>query len=184
VIRAVGTLGLAAAFVLSGCSFTVDDGESGPPMTIDEHAGTYAGVGFGSTAADVRAVFGPASAGDGPAPLGEAWRGPEFIPFPGRAAYTTLNYEEATFFVTAERGVYWFMTTNDGDATRAGVHVGDPLALVRERYDRVACGSTFAGEPLFRPDPPRYPWCRARVGAVEVFFGDDPIEAISLRRVR
>jgi hypothetical protein len=74
------------------------------------------------------------------------------------------------------------MTTNDGEETRRGVKVGDPLARVRERYRGVACGEAVAGEPLFGGEIPKYPWCRTCIGDVDVFFGDDPIQAITLTR--
>jgi hypothetical protein len=73
-------------------------------------------------------------------------------------------------------------TLADGAETRAGVGVGDDLERVRERYRRVSCGESVAGESLLGGDTPMYPWCRAIVGNVRVFFGENPIESITLTK--
>jgi hypothetical protein len=69
-----------------------------------------------------------------------------------------------------------------GAQTRAGVRVGDGLELVRIRYGRVHCGEAVAGEPLFGGELPTYPWRRALVGDVRVFFGGEPIDSVTLTR--
>jgi hypothetical protein len=173
---------------VSGCSygFGPDDGVSHPPRSIDEVAGTIAGVGLGSSEAEIRAAFGAPVGGAGFAPEGEKFRGPEAIATPtpprGRTRPQNLRYEETSFLLTRRTGAYAVMTTNEGDATVAGVAVGDPLDSVRSTYQKVSCGTSVAGEPLFGGETPTYPWCRTRVGNVDVFFGDDPIEAITLGR--
>lgn len=72
------------------------------------------------------------------------------------------------------------MVSRFGATTRAGVGVGDPLSRVRTEYDKSVCGKATAGEPLFGDEVPTYPWCRVRRGDVEVFFGDDPVESITV----
>lgn len=55
---------------------------------------------------------------------------------------------------------------------------------MRERYDeRVECGEAVAGEALVGGETPMYPWCRVRVGDSIVFFGEDPIESVTLARL-
>ncbi len=71
-------------------------------------------------------------------------------------------------------------TLADDARTRAGVGVGDELARVREAYEGVECGEAIAGEPLFGDDYPTYSWCRTRVRRIRVFFGEDPIESITM----
>ena len=75
-------------------------------------------------------------------------------------------------------------TVEAGARTRAGVGVGDPLELVRQRYESTKCGEARADEPLFGGEGPTYPWCRAVVGSVRVFFGDDPIKSITMTGYR
>jgi hypothetical protein len=184
----LAVLGVAVVVGVSGCSygFGPDDGVSHPPRTIDEVAGTIAGVGLGSSEAEIRAAFGSPVGGGGFAPEGEKFRGPEAIVTPTpprlRTPPQTLRYEETSFLLTRRTGAYAVMTTNERDATAAGVAVGDPLDTVRSTYQKVRCGTSVAGEPLFGGETRTYPWCRARVGDVDVFFGDDPIEAITLVR--
>ena len=60
------------------------------------------------------------------------------------------------------------------------MRVGDPLDLVRENYEHVRCGKAVAGEAVSGGDPSTYAWCRMRLDSVEVFFGDDPIESVTL----
>lgn len=187
--RTRGGLGvaLAAATLAAGaCTsvFGVDDGVSHEPRTVHEAAGSIGPVGLGSSEAEVRDVFGEPAGGDGFVPVGEAFRGPVLVRSPNRGRPVELRYEETAFLGTERTGVFALMTTNDGDVTTAGVAVGDPLARVRERYGRVRCGGAPAGEPIWRGEPTTYPWCSTRVGRVEVFFGDDPIEAITLVRAR
>ncbi len=182
--RAGAAVVAAALLAAPGCTFFVDDGvPPAPPRTIDEHTGSYGGVAFGASVADIRSAFGEPLPGDGYAPDGERFRGPEFIPTPEDRPSAKLKYEETAFLVAASVGMYSLMTTNEGDATRAGVAVGDPLARAKAAYENVRCGESVAGEPLFGDELPTYPWCRARVDDVDVFFGDDPIASITLSLV-
>lgn len=58
----------------------------------------------------------------------------------------------------------------------------DDLELVRVRYDRTECGEAVAGEALLGGETPTYLWCRAIVSGTRIFFGEDPIESITLTR--
>ena len=144
--------------------------------------GAYGGVSLGSPASVIRERFGTPAGGDGFFPEGERFRGPPSVRSPTGAEPLLLRYEEAAFLAATPGGVFALVTTNEGDETRRGVKVGDALGRVRERYERVKCGKSVAGEPLFGDEVPMYRWCRTRVGDVDVFFGDDPIEAITLTR--
>jgi hypothetical protein len=168
----------------SGCNVAELVGaedDSGLPTAIDEQEGSYGGVGLGSTEADVRAAFGEPGEGDGFFPLDqESPRGPPWIPAPGGTRPTVLRYEEAAFLVSPSVGVYSLMVTLQGATTAAGVEIGDRLDAARQSYQSVKCGEAIAGEPLFGGETPTYPWCRARVGRIDVFFGGDPIESVTL----
>lgn len=165
-----------------------DDGAK-EVVVADEHAGVLRDVRFGDTAAEVRARLGePADTEDGFFPAGTDYTGPPAIPSPRsdqgtRTPPETVHYDEAAFLVSPTVGVYSMAVLAEGARTRAGVGVGDPLARVRAAYERVSCGEAVAGEALFGGETPKYPWCRAIVGDVRVFFGADPIESITLTRL-
>jgi hypothetical protein len=74
------------------------------------------------------------------------------------------------------------IVSKPGATTSRGVGVGDPLSGVRRNYENAVCARAVAGEPLFGDEVPTYPWCRIRRGDVEVFFGDDPIQSITVTR--
>lgn len=164
-------------------------GEEQPVILVDERAGVLRGVQFGDTSVRIRARLGaPSDDEDGFFPAGADFTGPPSIPSPrsdqgGRARPETLHYEDTAYLVSPTVGVFSMASLAEGARTRAGVGVGDDLERVRERYDRVSCGDAIAGEPLFGEDYPTYPWCRTKVGAIDVFFGEDPIESITLTRL-
>jgi hypothetical protein len=150
------------------------------PTVIDEQRGSYGGVTLGASAAAVRSRFGEPGGDSGYFPLDEeSYRGPPFIPTPaGRP--DVLRYAEAAFLVARDTGLASLVVTRLGATTRAGIAVGDRLARVRQRHDDVRCGEAPAGEAIFGGEDPTYPWCEVGVGRVQVFFGDDPIESITL----
>lgn len=180
---ACGVLGLAA-LVFGLVALRRDDAEA---LLVDEHAGTLHGVRFGDSESDVRTRLGQETDDRaGYFPAGRQYTGPFAIPVPAsnhasRIAPSELHYRDDAYLVSATAGVF-SMTTLDGSAqTRAGVGVGDELALVRERYARVSCGDAVGGESLLGRGR-TYPWCRALVGDTRVFFGADPIASITITR--
>jgi hypothetical protein len=178
-----GLLFVSAILLVAGCDLFEpgQHGESGEaPRIVDEQAGRYGDVRLGSSESDVRAAFGDPGGGDGFFPLeAESYRGPISIASPDGREPILLRYEHVAFLLAPGHGVF-ALTVNDPDAvTLRGVGPGDPLDRVRE-YERVRCGEAVAGEPLFGGDTPTYPWCRARLDSTEVFFGDDPIESVTL----
>ena len=149
---------------------------------MDERTGAYGAVRLGSSAANVRAAFGVPAAGSGYYPAGhEGASGPTSIPTPGGRRPTLLRYEDVAFLAAEATGVYSLKATDA--VTSTGVGVGDALDRVRELYRGARCGEDVAGEPFFRDEAPTYPWCRARVGDVDIFFAGDPVEAITLTRL-
>jgi hypothetical protein len=94
-----------------------------------------------------------------------------------------LRYDETAYLLNARtKRVFSMIVSKRGATTRAGVGVGDPLSRVRRKYGDAVCGRAVAGEPLFGGETPTYPWCRVRLGDIEVFFGDDPVESITVTR--
>jgi hypothetical protein len=155
-------------------------------VVVDERAGVLLGVRFGDTLQAVRRTRGvPTDDAKGFFLEGSDFTGPPSIPNPRsdpRVAPMPLHYENNAYLVSPTVGVFAMATLESTARTRIGVGVGDDLDLVRERYARVNCGEAVAGEALFGGETPKYPWCQALVGSVGVFFGEDPIESITLLR--
>jgi hypothetical protein len=184
------TLGLillaaAAAVVALGLALAREDDEA-PTVLVDERMGVLHGVRFGDSEGEVRARLGePSDDHQGVFPEGADYTGPPAIPSPRTDQRpprqpTPLHYDASAYLVSPTVGVFSMATLERGARTRAGIGVGDDLELVSERYERVECGEAVAGEPLLGGETPTYPWCRAIVGDVRAFFGEDPIESITL----
>ena len=160
-----------------------DDPES---VLIDEQAGALDGVNFGDSEAEVVRRLGDET-DDRPGyfSAGRDYTGPFSIPAPAsdqgsRIAPSALHYGDSAYLVSPTAGVFSMTTSSEGGRTRAGVEVGDRLALVRERYTRVRCGKAVGGEPLVGGNRRRYDWCRAVVGDTRLFFGADPVASITI----
>lgn len=172
--------GIAAAFVF------VREDEEAPPVLVDERDGVLHGVRFGDSEREVRARLGEETDDrDGVFPEGADYTGPPVIRSPetdqgSRIPPSELHYDDTAYLVSPTVGVFSMTTLEEGARTRAGVGVGDDLELVRERYARTECGEAVAGESLLGGEPPTYPWCRVIVGNTRVFFGEDPIESVTL----
>ncbi|CAN5685599.1 hypothetical protein BH20ACT14_BH20ACT14_16510 [soil metagenome] len=155
------------------------------PVLVDERAGVLHGVRFGDSEREVRALIGEETDHrDGYFPAGADHTGPVAIPSPAsdrgsRIPPSQLHYDRTAYLVSPTACVFSMATFEKGARTRASVGVGDELALVRERYDRVECGAAVAGEALIG-ESPTYRWCKTRVGEVRIFLGGDPIESITL----
>ena len=162
-----------------------DDGEPAP-VHVDERLGVLHDVRLGDSQANVRARLGDETDDDdGFFPKGADYTGPVGIraPLSDRGSRTPpeeLHYRDVAFLVSPTAGVFSMATLEEGARTRAGVGVGDRLETVRQRYESPKCGEAPAGEPLFGGEVPTYPWCRAVVGSIKVFFGGDPIESITM----
>jgi hypothetical protein len=187
-----GTLALillAAAAVAVALALILARGDDeAPTVLVDERAGVLHGVHFGDSEDEVRARLGePSDDHQGVFPEGADYTGPPAIPSPRTDQRPPrqprpLHYDDSAYLVSPTVGVFSMATLEEGARTRARIGVGDDLELVRERYERVDCGEAVAGEALFGGETPMYPWCRAIVGDVRTFFGEDPIESITLTR--
>jgi hypothetical protein len=180
----VATLVVAGALspLLADCS-GVDVPAGG---RIDLQAGTYDGVGIGSTPAEMEAVFGalPPSDEQGVQPLGAGeFRGPTSFrhwpdPNPGPDFWPppAYQYPHVSFLDDGDRRISVVMVIAPEATTLEGVAIGEPLETARDHYP-VRCGEEFgAGE---RP----YPACVGKLGPERwVWFGGDPIENITIGR--
>lgn len=184
-MRLTALVAAGSALALGAIAFATRDGA--PEIVVaDERAGLLRGVRFGDSAADVRSLLGePSDAEPGFFPAGADYTGPPAIraprsdPRPPQA----LHYDDTAYLVSPAVGVFSMATLAAGAVTRAGRGVGDDLAPARAAYRRVTCGEAAAGESLLGGDS-SYRWCRAIVGRIRVFFGGDPIESITLTRLR
>ena len=159
----------------------VRDGADTAAVTIDEQAGAYRGVRFGSTEQGVIRVFGRPDRSPGFAPSGE---NPSQVGVPAPIPASPnrgglLKYKGVGFLGTPESGVYAFIVTQRGATTTRGVAIGDSLDVARSRY-RLRCSEVAGGESLLGGRE-FYPSCGARVGrGVQIWFGRDPIRSITL----
>lgn len=184
---------LACTASSSGCDVERGSDEdarprSDGPATIDETVGSYRGIRLGDTENDVRRVFGEPAEGEGFFPAGESFGeiggapGVAIWPHGSREAPTVLRYDDAAFLV-GPRGVFAFVVTEDGAATKRHVGIGDPLQRARRVYG-AGCGEQSYGEPLFSDEAPSFPWCRTTIDdRIRLWFGRDPIRSITLARV-
>jgi hypothetical protein len=168
-------MGQLVVLVVAAVALLSCDGQDSSPAILDLDAGTYGGVGLGSTPAELRTRFGEGeSAPDGPAaPLGEEFSeigGALSIPLPNKGRVMTrdiLRYEDVAFLLADER-VFAIVVT-------AGGPVGDNLEEVSRAYT-LRCGRTSGA-----PDYHEYPYC---VGKLDdrrfVWFGEDPIASITV----
>jgi hypothetical protein len=187
--RTLGLIVLAAAAVVVGLALILgrEDNEA-PTVLVDERVGVLHSIRFGDGEDEVRAGLGkPSDDHEGVFPEGADYTGPPAIPSPQTDKRpprqpTPLHCDVSAYLVSPTVGVFSMATLEQGARTRAGIGVGDDLELVRERYERVECGEAVAGEPLLGGETPTYPWCRAIVGDIRAFFGEDPIESITLTR--
>jgi hypothetical protein len=185
----VASVLLVGAAVALAVAFYAGRDTPAPPVLVDERLGAVRGVQFGDTGEEIRARLGePSDEHQGFFPQGATYTGPPAIPSPRSdqtppSPPTPLHYAGTAYLVSPTVGVFSMAALEDGARTLAGVAVGDDLEKVRRVYGRVDCGESVAGEAMFGGDTPMYPWCRAIVGDIRTFFGDDPIDSITLTRM-
>jgi hypothetical protein len=174
-LRAVALLA-----VLAGCG---SDPAPHPPVTVDEQAGTYRGVGIGSTRAEARRELGRVAGRptDPLAPIGAdaletgippSPRDPR--PSPGIAFW---RFDDVVMAAGAGRA--WLLAVTKQDAvTRAGVGVGNDLDEVRAAYPDAECGTANEGTEYTQFD-----YCTLRVAPRRyLWFGYDPVRSITMSR--
>ena len=175
-------LALLAASTITGCG---GGDEPVAPQLLDERAGSYRGVRFGATEAQVRQVFGTPGGGSGFSPLGSEFHdvgGPPAVRVwpPGSFTQRALRYEGVAVLV-GTGGVYAIMVTEPARTLR-GVSVGDDLVRARRLY-KLGCGEGVAGERI-GGGVATYPTCRGTIGGrIRIWFGEDPIGSIAIARV-
>ena len=173
---------LAAAALVGGCG---DEQEPAAPRLLDERAGSYRGVRFGATEAQVRRVFGDPGEGSGFSPIGSEFGdigGPPAVRVwpPGSLTQKSLRYKGVSFLVGRE-GVYAILVTEPARTLR-GVAIGHDLARARRLY-KVGCGEGVAGERI-GGGVETYPTCRGTIDErIRIWFGEDPIRSIAVARV-
>lgn len=151
------------------------------PVTIDERAGTYRGVGLLDTRREVERRFGRARVTkDGP------WE-PLDIDFydaglPTSSGYTTgavaiWRFKSAAIVSYGGKTFTFAITTVDA-LTRRRVGVGSTLEQVRMKYPMLRCDIANEGTEY-----PTYPYCAGRVAPGRyVWFGRDPVRSVTLSR--
>lgn len=177
-------LTLAVAVLAAGCTHAARVGES---PVVDEDVGSYGGVTLGSMEEEVRRVFGEPGDGAEFSPLGESWSEVGGAPAvrnwpPGWEGRPTVLRYDGVAFLVGPKGVFAFVVSEEGAATKRGVAIGDPLARAR-RADGAGCGQQPYGESLFGGTR-SFSWCRTTIGhRVRLWFGRDPIRSITVARV-
>jgi hypothetical protein len=175
-------LGLVAVAALVGCGGSE---EPVAPRLLDERAGSYRGVQFGATEAEVRRLLGEPDEDAGFAPVDSEFRdvgGPPAVRVwpPGSMLQKSLSYEGLAVLVGAD-GVYAILVAEPA-RTRRGVAIGDDLVRARRVY-KLGCGEGVAGERM-GGGVETYPTCRGTIdGRIRIWFGEDPIGSIAIARV-
>ncbi|HEX5620343.1 MAG TPA: hypothetical protein VFX51_18120 [Solirubrobacteraceae bacterium] len=166
---------LIAAAAVAGCG-----SDPRPPATVDERAGTYRGVGIGSTRAEARRELGRLESGatDPLVPIGadgDELGIPPSPQDPGRIAI--WRFDDAV--MAAGRGEAWLLSVAAEDAfTREGVGVGSSLDDVREAYPDADCATANEGTEYTQFD-----YCTLRVAPRRyLWFGSDPVRSLTMSR--
>jgi hypothetical protein len=148
-------------------------------VVVDEHRGSVGGLRLGATLADVFEVFGPGIIDPPPSrnPKAPALPGGLEAP-PGSRPGTRISrvaYSDALVYVAESCGVYAICVWRKGTSTACGVHLGDSRASIQARHHDSQCGHVH--DDL---EHPGYKYCRARVGAHYLWFGEDPIRSVAI----
>ncbi|HWB56353.1 MAG TPA: hypothetical protein VG479_05400 [Gaiellaceae bacterium] len=181
-------IALVAALMLGACGFDTDSPEAESAerdALVDLDAGTYRGIGIGSTEEQMKAVFGdkdPALLTESAAPVGhEDSPGPHaFNPFPGGAKPRWFRYDTVTFFV-ADGEVVALMIVDPTTITTTGIRMGSELDAVKSGagLEGVRCGTV---NEMTEYEP--YAACSGKtVSGLDVWLGGDPLANITIGTV-
>ncbi len=193
-MRRLGTVtaeGVAAALIaaaaLAGCGSDQDapaaELASRGPATVDEGAGTYRGVGLGSTRDEARRELGRLESGatDPLAPIGTDPVDVGVPPSPQEprdsGGIAIWRFEDAV--MAAGRGRAWLVTVAADDAiTGEGVGVGSELDDVRAAYPDAECDTANEGTEYTQ-----FEYCTLRVASERyLWFAYDPVRSVTVSR--
>jgi hypothetical protein len=178
---------LAVLVVCAACGSDPEPPEPDPTpdprATVDELAGTYRGVGIGSTRDEAELVLGRletgpndplAPIGGDPVDLGFPPAPQDPRPSPGIAIW---RFDDVA--MAAGRGRAWLVAVAAQDAfTRAGVGVGSDLDDVRAAYPAADCDTANEGTE-YTP----FDYCTLRVAPGRyLWFGNDPVRSLTMSR--
>jgi hypothetical protein len=170
---------LSALLVASGCGSTQAGGDSPATARIDEHAGTYRGVGLGDSVQRVKQVMGsPARFHGNLSPVGHDYYkdgAPVAVQKPRSRHDSALRYRNVSFEV-ADGRVYGVEVVDPGARTRRGIRIGQPLEEARRLQPGLRCDTALAGSEF-----PAFPYCAGKVApGVYMWVGQDPVASITL----
>jgi hypothetical protein len=167
---------MAGLVLLAGCG-----SEPERTATIDELAGTYRGVGIGSTRNEAERALGRPESGatDPLAPIDDDPVEIGIPPAPQDPGTGIAIWRFEHVAMAAGRGRAWLVSVAVKDAvTREGVGVGSDLDDVRAAYPAAECGTANAGTE-YTP----FDYCTLRVAPRRyLWFGYDPIRSITMSR--
>jgi hypothetical protein len=177
----IAMLALPAVGLLGSCPDEMSGpraGLEGDPV-VDERSGTVMNVRLGDSAREIRRELGrPAKRETRPVEeVGLPWIVED--PRQERAELpVSLTYADLDVLTTRESGAYTFSIWREGVRTARGVAIGDSLARARERYPELECGVRNRNTEYVE-----YSYCSGRVGRHTIWFGEDPIESITIATV-
>jgi hypothetical protein len=173
---------LIALVAVAGCGSDPDPPPPDRDATVDERAGTYRGVGIGSSAAEARRELGRLETGatDPLAPIGTDGSDLGFPPAPRNppsGGIAVWRFEDVA--MAADRDRAWLVTVAADDAwTQAGVGVGSALEDVREAYPDADCDTAYEGS-----EGPQFDYCTVRVARDRyLWFAYDPVRSLTMSR--
>jgi hypothetical protein len=197
-VRGASALALAVGVFATGCGGLGGSGGGGDATTVtrtsglktfpapgrlDETAGTYRGVGIGSTVDEMKRVFGEQRAAGGeerivPLATGDGETdGPRVLVFEDDRFGPVFRYEHVVFYVNGPT-IGAFELVEPGSLTGQGVKIGDPLDRAADAYPGVACGEENEGT-----ENRSYPACTGSLAPERfIWFGGDPITTIAMSR--
>jgi len=186
-LRSPRAKGVAAALVatatLAGCGSepepTATATASGP-ATVDERAGTYRGVGIGSTKQQARRELGRAESGptDPLAPIGTDPADVGVPPAPqdpSKGGIAIWRFEDAVMAASESRA--WLLTVTTKDAvTNEGVGVGSKLDDAKTAYPDAECATENEGTEYTQ-----FEFCTTRVAPDRyLYFAYDPVRSVTV----
>ena len=179
-------------------------GTGGPPLRIDERAGSIGRHALGDRLSAVSATLGPAGRNDAsnetylplgadadgigapagfgfPAPCDKPLRGAPQDGTPGELGVVERSFRGVGVGACREK-TFMFVVSSRGSRTARGAAIGQPLAAARARYPMLRC-ATAPGSTT--PPVPVYRFCTGRIAPHRyLWLGQDPVSSIAIATVR